>query len=133
MMSNHFYPIVGQPLVNNIPEGEGFLFPENSYNHNCGCGIQFLAPKGSLHCYKCLYAEIESLRAQVEVSNSNYYKMLHEVAKKYDGNDLAEWSIGANHVFKLFAKWVGENTPKQAGWLRDSNTHVNKTKEGDCE
>jgi hypothetical protein len=32
--------------------------------------------------------------------------MLHEVANQYDGDDLTEWSIGANHVFKLFAKWV---------------------------
>jgi hypothetical protein len=32
--------------------------------------------------------------------------MLHEVANQYNGSDSTEWSIGANHVFKLFAKWA---------------------------
>ena len=41
--------------------------------------------------------------------------MLHEVAKQYDGNDLTEWSNGANHVFKLFAKWVYSNAIKEQG------------------
>lgn len=40
-----------------------------------------------------------------ELENSNA-RMLHEVANQYDGNDSTEWSIGANHVFKLFAKWI---------------------------
>ena len=35
-------------------------------------------------------------------------KMLHEVANQYDGNDSTEWSIGANHVFALFTKWVSK-------------------------
>jgi hypothetical protein len=39
--------------------------------------------------------------------------MLYEVANQYDGNDLNEmWSIGANHVFKLFAKWVFDKRAK---------------------
>jgi hypothetical protein len=43
--------------------------------------------------------------------------MLYEVANQYDGNDLNEmWSIGANHVFKLFAKWVFD---KRAKALKD--------------
>ena len=39
--------------------------------------------------------------------------MLHEVAKQYDGNDLTEWSNGANHVFKLFTKWIYSNAIKE--------------------
>lgn len=43
-----------------------------------------------------------------ELENSNA-RMLHEVANQYDGNDSTEWSIGANHVFRLFAKWISKN------------------------
>lgn len=43
-----------------------------------------------------------------ELENSNA-RMLHEVANQYDGNNSTEWSIGANHVFRLFAKWISKN------------------------
>ena len=35
-----------------------------------------------------------------------YKDLLHVVANQYDGNDTSEWSIGANHVFRLFTKEV---------------------------
>jgi chromosome segregation ATPase len=36
-------------------------------------------------------------------------RMLHEVANQYDGDDYTDWSVGANHVFKLFGKWLYKN------------------------
>jgi hypothetical protein len=44
---------------------DNLLIPENSYTHNCSCGVQFLAHKGSLDCHKCLYDEIESLKQEL--------------------------------------------------------------------
>jgi len=59
-----------------------------------------------------LIRSLADIKELVELRNSKVELekerdlMLHEVAKQYDGNDLTEWSIGANHVFKLFTKWV---------------------------
>ena len=62
--------------------------------HQAACSIRSLA------------SEVEALRDQVERIDEVHVRMLHEVANRYDGNDSTEWSIGANHVFTLFAKWA---------------------------
>lgn len=42
------------------------FLPENSYRHTCLCGADFLAPKGSSHCHKCLYGRIAELEKELE-------------------------------------------------------------------
>ena len=56
--------MIDQPLANNIPEGEGFMFPENSYVGTCQCGQSYVAPKGVVHCHKCLYEKIKLLEKE---------------------------------------------------------------------
>ena len=66
--------------------------------------------------YKALFSAFQNCHDELvdanervkELENSNA-RMLHEVANQYDGNDSTEWSIGANHVFRLFAKWISKN------------------------
>ena len=53
-----------------------------------------------------LEKELAKANERVAELEKSYTRMLHEVANQYDGNDSTEWSIGANHVFKLFAKWI---------------------------
>ena len=41
-----------------------------------------------------------------------YSSLLQVVANQYDGNDTTDWSIGANHVFVLFAKEIQKRLDK---------------------
>jgi hypothetical protein len=59
---------------------------------------------------------IEELEQQLAKANERVTelegdgtRMLHEVANQYDGDDYTDWSVGANHVFKLFGKWLYKN------------------------
>lgn len=45
---------------------------------------------------------------KAQAVETEYKDLLHVVANQYDGNDSTEWSIGANHVFRLFAKEVNK-------------------------
>ncbi|MCB5226242.1 hypothetical protein JAO78_005370 [Alishewanella sp. 16-MA] len=81
-----------------------------------------------------LETERDALKSQVAAFDN----LLHTVANQYDGNDTTEWSIGANHVFKLFTKEICSiqnklrQRAKQATgtWLKDSNTHCNGKAKG---
>jgi len=54
-------------------------------------------------------AQLAKANERVKELEDSNKRMLHEVANQYDGNDSTEWSIGANHVFRLFSKWVHKN------------------------
>lgn len=91
------------------------------------------------HCVSKVKEAFEGLRAQVEnilkgdltpeqyhqISNSGfaaeikaqavedeYRDLLHVVANQYNGNDTTTWSLGANHVFKLFGREIWKRCEK---------------------
>jgi hypothetical protein len=93
-----------------------------------------------------LQAEIESLKAQlgskwvsvdVKPESPNYYIVSHDVLGLYiafysSGGSFQVQDKNLTRVTKGngFTHYFTGKPPKQEGWLRDSNTHVNKPKEG---
>jgi hypothetical protein len=75
------------------------LFPKNSYHHTCKCGTEFLAPKRSLHCHNCLYAEIESLKAQLD----SKWISVEDRLPEFTGHVLV--SYGARVTTDLYLKF----------------------------
>lgn len=45
---------------------------------------------------------------QAEAVRDAYKDLLHVVANQYGDDDTTEWSIGANHVFRLFAREISK-------------------------
>jgi hypothetical protein len=95
---------------------------DNQYYEGQGCAC-FARSQGDCSCENADWTpkEVYTLRKRVAEleggEQENYALMLHEVANRYDGNSTTEWSIGANHVFVLFCKWVGKN-------IIENDTHV---------
>lgn len=88
-------------IVDGAPDECTHHRPETEYGYdNLGFKLRALS---DIKARIALMEEVERLRGKITSA-------LHTVANQYEGDDSTDWSIGANHVFKLFAKQLLEQS-----------------------
>jgi hypothetical protein len=116
-------------IVENAPKGathygyneylkaEGFVFM--FYDGNCwDFGSVDSIDAEDLENLRTIVEQHDELQAKdkrISDLERGLNEMLHTVANQYNGDDNTEWSVGANHVVRLFGKYVVEQLRKQQG------------------
>lgn len=90
----------GDPLANVIGK---LSFDASEFDMKAEDAFQQISP------YVTVYKTHAQKKRDVEVmkiEEAALHKAMNHVANQYEGTDKSDWSNGANHVLKLFAKYA---------------------------